>query len=74
VGDDAFLIARNPEEDSKLPYLLRFPIGGGLVLKARDTWPQGPRVSTVTRSTRAGRPRRRSSKRPAFPPYAAAGP
>jgi len=73
VGDDAFLIARNPEEDSKLPYLLRLPIGGGLVLKARDTG-RGPPVSTVIRSTRAGPPMRRSSKRPAFPPYAAAGP
>jgi len=44
VGHDAFLIARNPEEDSKLPYLLRLPIGGGLVLKARDTWPRASRI------------------------------
>jgi hypothetical protein len=44
VGDDAFLIARNPEEDSKLPYLLRLPIGGGVVLKARDTWPRASRI------------------------------
>jgi hypothetical protein len=44
VGDDAFLIARNPEEESKLPYLLRLPIGGGLVLKARDTWPRASRI------------------------------
>jgi len=29
VGDDSFLIARNPEEDSKLPYLLHLPIEGG---------------------------------------------
>jgi hypothetical protein len=41
VGDDVFLIARNPEEDSKLPYVLRLPIEGGLVLKARDTCPLG---------------------------------
>ena len=39
-----FLVARNPEEDSKLPYLLRLPIDGGLVLKARDTWPRSSRV------------------------------
>ena len=44
MGDDAFLIARNPEEDSKLPFLLRLPIGGGLVLKARDTWPRASRI------------------------------
>jgi hypothetical protein len=41
----AFVIARNPEVDSSLPYLLRVPIGGdGIVLKARDVW---PRVSKV---------------------------
>jgi hypothetical protein len=39
-----FTIARNPQEDSKLPYLLRLPIEGGLVLKARDTWPRSSRV------------------------------
>ncbi len=39
-----FTIARNPQEDSKLPYLLRLPIQGGLVLKARDTWPRASRV------------------------------
>jgi len=38
------LIARNPDPDSKLPYLLRLPIDGGLVLKARDTWPRTARV------------------------------
>ncbi len=32
-----FTIARNPQEDSRLPYLLRLPIAGGLVLKARNT-------------------------------------
>ncbi len=44
MGDDSFLIARNPEEDSKLPYLLHLPIEGGLVLKARDTWPRSARI------------------------------
>jgi len=39
-----FTIARNPQEDSKLPYLLRLPIEGGLVLKARDMWPRSSRV------------------------------
>lgn len=39
-----FLVARNPDPDSKLPYLLRLPIDGGLVLKARDTWPRASRV------------------------------
>lgn len=39
-----FLIARNPDPDSSLPYLLLLPSGGGLVLKARDTWPRTSRV------------------------------
>jgi hypothetical protein len=39
-----FLVARNPEEDSKLPYLLRLPLEGGIVLKARETWPAVSRV------------------------------
>ncbi|MGH9194179.1 MAG: ERCC4 domain-containing protein, partial [Acidimicrobiia bacterium] len=39
-----FLIARNPDEDSRLPYLLRLPIGEGIVLKARDTWPRSSRI------------------------------
>jgi hypothetical protein len=39
-----FLVARNPEEDSKLPFLVRLPIDGGLVLKTRDVWPKTARV------------------------------
>lgn len=39
------MIARNPEGDSTLPYLLRIPLGReGVILKARDTW---PRISKV---------------------------
>lgn len=39
-----FLVARNPEEDSTLPYLIRLPLEGGVVVKARDTWPTTSRV------------------------------
>jgi hypothetical protein len=39
-----FLVARNPDPDSRLPYLVRLPIDGGLVLKVRDTWPRTSRV------------------------------
>ncbi|MEX1171951.1 MAG: ERCC4 domain-containing protein [Chloroflexota bacterium] len=39
-----FLVARNPDPDSTLPYLVRLPIDGGIVLKARDTWPRTARV------------------------------
>ncbi len=40
----AFLVARNPEADSKLPYLLLLPLEDGLVLKAREAWPATARV------------------------------
>mgnify|MGYP000657417565 FL=1 len=39
-----FIIARNPEPDSRLPYLLRLPLDGAPILKARDTWPRTARV------------------------------
>ena len=38
------VIARNPDPDSKLPYLVRLPIDGGLIHKVRDTWPRTGRV------------------------------
>lgn len=42
---DDFLIARNPEPDSTLPYLLRIPLGStGIVVKAKDTWPRTSRI------------------------------
>jgi ERCC4 domain-containing protein/Lsr2 protein len=34
------LIARNPDSASSLPYLLRVPLGDGLVFRARDVWPR----------------------------------
>jgi len=39
-----FVVGRNPQDDSKLPFLLRLPIEGGLILKARDRWPTTARV------------------------------
>jgi ERCC4 domain len=40
VPDD-FVVARNPEADSRLPYLLRIPLGKhGVLLKAREPWPR----------------------------------
>jgi hypothetical protein len=44
AGARSFVVARNPDPDSRLPYLLRLPIEGGLILKARDTWPRSSRV------------------------------
>lgn len=42
---DDLLIARNPEEGSSLPYLVRIPLGAnGIVLKVRDTWPRTAKI------------------------------
>jgi hypothetical protein len=41
---ERFRVARNPDPASRLPYLLWLPIDGGLVLKARDTWPRANRL------------------------------
>ncbi len=41
---ETFLVARNPEPDSRLPYLVRLPLDGGMVLKVKDTWPRAARV------------------------------
>lgn len=42
---DDFVIARNPDGDSQLPFLLRIPLGeDGVVLKAREAWPRTAKV------------------------------
>jgi hypothetical protein len=43
VPDD-FVIARNADPGSTLPYLLRIPLGDGIILKAKDTWPRTGKV------------------------------
>jgi ERCC4-type nuclease len=40
-----FVVARNPDPASSLPYLIRLPLGpAGVVLKARETWPRTSKV------------------------------
>lgn len=40
-----FLVARNPEPGSSLPYLIRLPLASGAVmLKTKDTWPRTQKV------------------------------
>ena len=39
-----FLIARIPDTECSLPYLLRIPLGDGIVLRARETWPRTSKV------------------------------
>jgi hypothetical protein len=40
-----FVIARNPDPGSSLPYLVRLPMGPkGTALKVRDTWPRTAKV------------------------------
>ncbi len=38
------MVARNPDQQSRLPYLVHIPVGGGLVLKVKDTWPRSSRI------------------------------
>jgi hypothetical protein len=40
-----FVIARNPDEGSSLPFLVRLPLGReGVALKVRETWPRTSKV------------------------------
>jgi hypothetical protein len=39
-----FVVARNPDAESSLPYVLQVPVGGGLMLKAAEPWPVSSRV------------------------------
>lgn len=40
-----FRIARNPDADSTLPYLIEIPLATGpIVLKAKDTWPRTAKI------------------------------
>jgi hypothetical protein len=40
-----FVVARNPEEGSTLPYLVRLPLPeGAVVLKVRDVWPRTAKI------------------------------
>ena len=40
-----FVIARNPDTGSSLPFLVRLPLGAdGVALKVRDTWPRTAKV------------------------------
>jgi len=42
---DDLLVARNPESESSLPYLVRVPLGAdGIVVKARERWPGATKV------------------------------
>lgn len=37
---DELLIAVNPDPDSRLPYLMRVPLGAGMVFRTSGTWPR----------------------------------
>lgn len=48
VNRPEFVVARNPDPESTLPYLIRLPLGAkGVVLKARDTWPRTAKVFLI---------------------------
>ena len=44
AGARTFLVARNPDPETTLPYLLRLPLEGGIAFKARERWPVTARV------------------------------
>lgn len=45
MGVVEFVIARNPDEASSLPFLIRLPLGpNGIALKVRETWPRTNKV------------------------------
>ena len=48
-----FVIARDTEPGSTLPYLLRVRLGDGIILKAKDTWPGTGKV--YCHGSRSGR-------------------
>ena len=33
-------VALNPDTDSRLPYLLRLPLGDGMIFRTSGTWPR----------------------------------
>ncbi len=41
---EPLLIARNPDPASSLPFLVRIPLGDGIVLRTRETWPRTSKV------------------------------
>ena len=42
---DDLVVARNPDPDSQLPYLVRIPLGpAGVVVKAKEPWPRASKV------------------------------
>jgi ERCC4-type nuclease len=43
-ANSAFIVARNPDERSKLPFLLHVPVDGGVWFKAKEDWPRASRV------------------------------
>ena len=45
MGVEEFVVARNPDADSSLPFLVRLPLQSGpVVLKVRETWPRTSKV------------------------------
>ncbi len=43
--DSEFVIARNPDDGSTLPYLVRIPLPTGpVILKVKDTWPRTAKI------------------------------
>lgn len=45
MSERSFVVARNPDPESSLPFLVRLPVeGGDVILKAREAWPKDKKV------------------------------
>ena len=55
------LIAVNPDPDSRLPYLMRLPLGDGMVFRTSGTWPRTKALYCYPASVEEWPPTRRSS-------------
>ena len=56
------LIAVNPDPDSRLPYLMRLPLGGGMVFRTSGTWPRTKALYCYPASAQESAGRTRTSR------------
>ena len=68
------LIARNPDPDSRLPYLLLLPLAGGMVFRTSGTWPRTSALYCYPVSADEWPEAPTSSNEQAFGPVSAGGP
>jgi len=53
------IIVRNPDPDSRLPYLMRLPLGDGMIFRTSGTWPRTKALYCYPVSATSGPPTQR---------------